>query len=172
MAIGIVVDTSVARAAGRGTQAVEALDAMRKAGLFVVLSPALMEEWQKLRPDSTVPYRSTYAAIWLSSMIARKQWRKRDPEERPLIEAADAIDNEASRREVMKDVHILALVLADDRRLLTTDGALREHLRGIVGTVPDLLRVHWADPQDGLALGWLRNGAPDAEAMQLASLLV
>lgn len=171
MAIGIVVDTSVARAAGQGTQALKALGIMRNTGLVAVLSPALMEEWEKLRPDSTVPYRSHYAATWLSSMFARKQCRRVDPDERQLIEAVDAIADEVSRREVMKDVHILALVLADDRRLLTTDRALRVHLRAIAATVPDLLRVHWADPEDQVALGWLRNGAPDTEALQLASLL-
>lgn len=157
----IVVDASVARAAGRGgggppaPDCVAALDAITRAGLGAAMSRELREEWNK--------HAGLYATQWLKNLVARGRFRF-DPDPKwhmlnvMLSAASDLPGNQPT--EVAKDSHLVTLAMATDRRVLSGDRAQASLLGRIVHLVPDLSQLHWVHPSDMTKL-WLETGAPE-----------
>lgn len=156
-----VVDASVAEAAGRGDPGsappspacVGALDAIAAAGHGVAMSPELKDEWQRHARD--------YARKWLLNMVSRKRLhavRPRWRDQLHLLEVAAELPGHAGR-EVAKDVHIVALAMETDQRVLPLDRRQRALLERCVHELPSLRSLHWANPSESGAEAWIRAGA-------------
>lgn len=167
MAACVVVDSSVARACGRGKlganspapQCVAALKAISGADLRTAMSLELKEEWGR--------HAGEYARRWLSNMIARKRfmfsgavWAGSADLER----AADALSS-SERRAVIKDAHVVALAMSVGRRVLSLDDEQRRLLSKLAPVVTLLKSLHWVNPVRAGAIDWLRAGAAERSAL-------
>ncbi|MCK6507126.1 hypothetical protein L6R53_27785, partial [Myxococcota bacterium] len=163
----VVIDTSVARAASvdGGAPAPACAQALRAIegchSLHVAMSPSLKQEWQR--------HRSLFATQWLGLMIARKRLQALTPVPRTdVLDAAADLPGKRSTA-VSKDLHLVDLAFASDRRILALDDTQRALLCRLVRSVPDLASLHWANPTDDPCVPWLAGGAPDEPALCLRS---
>lgn len=168
----IVVDASVARAAGTGRPdagppspaCVAALDAMsQRQDLRVATSARVKEEWDK--------HARPYAVRWLSTMFSRKRVvvvQEMWPGEVALIDAANELPGKA-HEDVAKDTHMVGLAMLTDRRVVSLDTRQRELLGRLLHAHPGLAGLHWASPSASDTLPWLNSGAPDAPALCLST---
>lgn len=164
----VVVDTSVARAAGTGRAdagppspaCVAALDAIAAhQDLEVATSYRLKQEWQQ--------HARPYSWKWLSTMFSRKRvhvvqdpW----PDEIALIDAANDLPGNA-HEDVAKDTHLVGLAMLTDRRVVSLDVRQRSLLGHLVGAHPQISALHWASPAEPPTLPWLQAGAPETAAL-------
>lgn len=168
----LVVDTSVARAAGqqdsaspRGARCRGCLDLVTSAGHQLVWSPRIREEWHKKRENGSY-YASKYALDWLQLML--KKGRLFRPEEAPSLEDAlrETSTTDKAKIAMVEDVHLIDAALASDRVVLSLDEEVRGCFRAVVDEVEPLRKVAWANPlrDEEAVLEWLRDGAkPQAE---------
>lgn len=165
----IVIDTSVAKAAGRGRPdagppspaCVAAFEAIDAAGLSVAHSTELKQEW--------LVHARPFARKWLASMFARKRVqivREPWPREADLLSAAADLPGD-TEKEVTKDAHLVSLAMQTDRRVVSLDARQRALLKRLVPAIPELGPLHWTDPSDARVVPWLREGAADAPSLQL-----
>lgn len=177
MAYGIVVDTSVARAASHSPDRIArrclaCLDALDDGGHLLVMSAPLREEW--LRIDSDRPtgdwqyYASRYAIAWYTDMVSRRRviWvhPRQSKEFRSRVLAAVDADR---REEAHKDLHLVEAALAADNRVLSSDRRARTLLDGAAETMRELCSILWVDALRDRAAEWLRSGAPDLPEYRL-----
>jgi hypothetical protein len=159
--VAVVVDASVARAAGgagatHGASSAcrDVLLALRDADLRVAMSPPLHDEWRR--------HVSRFTRKWLASMYARRRVLKLTPDPfAPLHAACAELPEGRSRRAIEKDLHLVDAAFAADRRVLSNDGALRHDLQGLATRVTTLRRLLWGDPTEGGCIAWVRAGTPD-----------
>lgn len=162
----IVVDTSVARACGRGhiranspaPQCVAALAAMADGNMRTAMSAALKKEWDT--------HAGEYAKKWLGNMIARKRFSM----VRAPWDGESSVEDEAQglpekkRQAVLKDLHLVSLAMLTDRRVLSLDDSQRELLSLIVSKVISLRKLHWVNPKGAETQRWLLEGACDQQS--------
>jgi hypothetical protein len=169
MTRAIVVDTSVARSAGstkatdsRAEACRDALEAMRKARLHAVLSPALREEYGRQVK------MSKFFRRWLLWMTAQQRIREVDPPpHRPTRRAAQRRLVQDRQQAVEKDLHLVSAALASDRRVISGDDRMRDDLATLAVEVRALVRVHWANPEASGCVTWLSRGALDDRTWML-----
>ena len=149
----IVVDASVARSASvdggpPAPSCAAALTAfLGQPTLTVAMSRELKHEWTR--------HGRLFATQWLSAMIARKRFDPVRPVLRvDLLDAAADLPGKKAT-EVGKDVHLVSLALATDRRVLARDDQQRGLLCRLVAAVPDLATLHWANPVESGTVPWL-----------------
>lgn len=165
---GIVVDTSVARAAGKGRpsanspapECVAVLAMMLERAtcqkdVGVAMSRAMKNEWSKNVGE--------YAVKWLYTMMSRKcvviensEWEGCDG----LVVAAAVLPG-AGQREVQKDAHVVGLAMLTGCRVVSLDDKQRRLLLALCSSVVALKRLHWVSPKDADARDWVRDGAPE-----------
>lgn len=167
----IVVDASVAKAAGTGRpgagppspECVAALEAISQAGLRVVFNAELNREWQK--------HQRPFSTTWLKTMISRKRMevvRENWPGEGELLGAAAQLPGQQPEA-VAKDIHLIGLAMLTDRRVVSLDDAQSRLLRVVLPSIPTIGTVHWASPKANQTVPWLRAGAPEEPALQLGT---
>lgn len=171
---GIVVDASVARAAGETDVPVsrncrDFLDTMRaKADCGCLLTPAVREEWMR--------HASKYGIRWLASMAAGSRVIERSPatdthlRERlelcaEKIASGEPVQTRAVAAALIKDAHLLeaALELAEDgRRIVSLDEKVRRHLRFCAKSDGGFRDVVWVNPNapEERVSDWISSGAP------------
>ena len=162
-----MVDTSVARAAGGrpdagfpSPQCTEVLECIGEYH-FIAMSKALRQEWYK--------HASNYALNWLSEQIGRKRVRLGAPawsEEIPLLEAAQTLEGNGPE-EVRKDLHLIALAMVHDRRVVSNDLRQRTLLGRIPEPPPQLRELMWASVMAGEALPWVKEGCPERDHLRV-----
>lgn len=166
-AVAVVVDASVARAAG-GTDASQAsscacrdvLLALREADLRLAMSPPLDDEWRR--------HASRFTRKWLVGMYARRRVLRLTPDPfAPLHAACAALPEGRSRRAIEKDLHLIDAAFAADRRVLSNDNEVRADLRELASRLTALRRLLWADPTEGGCIAWVGAGMPDAQRYHL-----
>lgn len=165
----IVVDTSIARAAGSegatyptSVNCREFLKAMLDSRHQLVMTPALVEEWRK--------HSSRFAVSWRASMYARKLVSNPKVDTHPDLSdkiAACCLDA-GSREAVIKDYLLIEASLCTDKRISSLDDIVRSHYAAICQTVGELGDILWINPdKDGEATDWLKAGAPNDATRQL-----
>jgi hypothetical protein len=169
--IAIVIDASVAHACGRRGEVLspgisvacaDALQAIKDSGLHAAMSEHLEEEWLR--------HASTFARKWLVQMFSRKRVRRLAsiPLHVGLRRVLPTLPDEGIQRAIEKDLHLIDLALAADRRIISLDERMRMHLGNLTPRVNVLSRVHWANPRHAACLVWLRTGSPDDRELLLA----
>ena len=170
MALRIVVDTDVVRAAGissgAANQAAQVLAAIRAGGFLLAISDELEREWLKKR---TAPkgkwdrYISVFAGEWYTSLHLRGRVTKVaiDQDLGELLLQAVPPSHKRRRRELEKDLPAILTALAADRRLISNNGEERKTLAGTCAKTKRLLAGFlWPYPL-AAALVWLQAGADD-----------
>ncbi|MCB9669057.1 MAG: hypothetical protein H6734_06265 [Alphaproteobacteria bacterium] len=165
----IVVDASVARAAGvgrpdaghPGPAAVAALEAVRDGGHQVVMSAAVREEWLR--------HQRPFAVRWLHQMVGTKRVTSVATEWPGVVDVLDAASvlPGAQPVEIAKDTHLVGLAMVTDRRVVSLDVRQRTLLRDLVPEVPSLAGLYWVSPTEETTGPWLLRGAPEEPALTL-----
>lgn len=163
----IVVDASVARAAGETEHPVsklcrESLDAMISGGHLLAMSQQLEEEWKK--------HASCYAVGWWRLMRSRNRVKTIIQNTSLDQRILNAVDPQAQRI-VRKDLHLVGTALAADKRVISLERRVRRHLHKAAFKIPELQELIWANPanEKEKVPDWLRNGAPDEPHRRLGS---
>ncbi len=164
----LVIDTSVARAAGTTEHQVSAtcrwvLETILEICHKVVATPEVSEEWKA--------HRSRFFATWLASMTARKKVARIAPAQqddlRETIRRLDVSDNVRAAME--KDVRLLGAALATDLTVVSIDEEAHGYFKELAKNTATIRRVVWVNPlrpQDG-TIEWLRTGAAADRQRQL-----
>lgn len=163
----LVIDTSVARAAGardaidtRSKQCRDLLTHILTICHQVVMTPELRDEWQK--------HQSHFTNAWRVAMVARKKMFFVDPpayaELLAQVEATAASDK--LREAMFKDFLLIRAALETDRTIISGDEKARQPFTVAAQTIAELKAVVWVNPhEDHLAvIRWLERGAePEPE---------
>lgn len=164
----LVIDASVARAAGRTDHPISKacrvfLEGVLKICHHLVLTKETSEEWKR--------HQSKFALLWLSSMFARKKV------ERPRVERNDAVRNriqdfEFSENEcvaALKDAHLIEAALETDHTVVSLDETARGLLTRVAQNMKTLQQVVWVNPtkDEEHTTEWLERGAVDEESRRL-----
>ena len=170
MALPIVVDTDVVRAAGissgAANQAAQVLSAIRAGGFIVAISDELESEWLKKRTAPSgewAPYISVLAFNWYTLLhsTGRLTKVKTNPKVGELLLQAVPASHRRRRRELEKDLPAILTALAADRRLISNNRRERKTLAGTCAKTKRLLAGFlWPYPL-AAALVWLEAGAND-----------
>lgn len=166
---GVVVDASVARAAGgpdrsnpNSTSNTRFLTTMTESSCILVMTREVSQEWEK--------HQSLFSRKWRNMMVAKKLFRPLNVKDlQPLdatIEAcrfAKTPEQDGRRRNaLMKDKHLLEAALASDNRIASCDDNAREPAKQLAKSCPPVRNILWIDPTnaDEYPLSWLQQGAP------------
>lgn len=175
MGYAIVIDASVARAAGESGKPEPSacratLLAMLTHNHKVAMSVSLRGEWMKPRPDTHSPYATAFALRWLTQMQSQRR----------VIDITSSPDSEALRNRciaaldqnpqtktsapaVAKDFHLVDLALQTDRRVVSLDRKIVTHLALLKDSTPEICPIMWLHPVQHDAAEWLRNGGFEDE---------
>lgn len=176
----IVVDTSVARAAGTAQNSIsiccrETLDTLDKAGHRLAMSDPLWGEWDKRvlgrRERHWDRYASLYTMRWFVLMKSRGRvvWVQLplDPSfQKRVIEAVKEVHSQMVER-VKKDIHLVETALATDNRIVALDAYARIDFRELAKKLIELRDILWLNPNEDDVPVWLRAGAPDEPSVRL-----
>jgi hypothetical protein len=165
--IAIVVDSSVARSSGQPTaidpvaracrEAILELDA---AGLCIVMTSAIQQEWKK--------HQSNFARRWLLGMYAQRRVVRLIPiEDVAVREGVSACQDSKAAAEMTKDLLLVDAALATSSRIISRDARARECFRGLVSSVRKLKRLHWVSPAQPDCVPWLAAMAPERHDLTL-----
>jgi hypothetical protein len=63
---------------------------------------------------------------------------------------------------IEKDRHLIEAALATDKRVVSIDERVRQHLRTHARNLPEILSLCWSNPAlpDEKCIAWLESGAP------------
>lgn len=170
MGYAIVVDVSIAFAAGESQslsacKCREILDCISIYGHKLAFSKPIQDEWFKIKSESgrqSNPYASRYSLQWLYKMKSERRvvWIEIDDQDEmtgKIIDCALLHD----RRQIQKDVHLVATALASDKRVLSCDDKIRKHFQKIGATIRVLCEILWLNPINMPAAKWMADGAPN-----------
>jgi len=165
----IVIDTNIVRGASsnENNMFTEILLAFRANGHLVAMSAPLLDEWFKVRADSTRQweyYISFFASQWLAEMNSRQRVKRYDLDF-ALEEQVLAKVHPARVKEVQKDMHLVLTALAADKRIISDDRRERRDLQEAGERFPMLCGLVWP-PLDQVC-DWLANGAQKKAAFIL-----
>jgi hypothetical protein len=163
-----VIDASVARAAGNqeatpSRECTDFLEALRGSKHRVAVSTPLLEEWHR--------HQTRFAAAWLRSMYARRRVDSVEVEQDTSLR--ESLQQAAPRARIvailLKDVHLIEVALAVDRRVTTLDEEARRHFGQAAQVVRVLRNICWVNPAHSAehAVEWLRAGAPSEKHRML-----
>jgi hypothetical protein len=166
--VAIVVDSSVARSSGQATaidpvsracrQAILELEA---AGLNVVMTVAIQEEWRR--------HQSSFARRWLLGMYARRRVVRCAPlEDSSLRNGVSASDAKAAAT-MTKDLLLVEAARVTSNRIISRDVRARECFRDLVHSVRNLQWIHWVSPSQPECVPWLSAKAPTVHDLTLGA---
>jgi ABC-type iron transport system FetAB ATPase subunit len=162
---GIVIDASIAKAAGRSEHPTSStsrvfLEEIRRICHSLVLSDDLMLEWK---------HRASFLAReWLASMFARKKVKRLrlvpDKTFKERISTTTGSDKE--RAAMLKDLHLIEAAIHISAPVASLDETVRALFHHASQHVLGLRAVVWVNlsKEQETALVWLENGAPNEAA--------
>lgn len=175
----LVINTSIVRAAGESNHPTsqkcrDTLDAVERGLYRIAMCRELEEEWRRRaprRPSNAWPfYASKRAMDWYTRMKRRRKvlWINL-PQDSPLRHRV-SVQAQAlwpGIKQVEKDLFLIELALAADRRVISLNSEERDRFSQIAKDVPDLAKILWLNPAKEDVPEWLRNGAPDEPQYRL-----
>jgi hypothetical protein len=175
MARRLVVDTSIARAAGTKEHPTSIncrafLQAMLDTGHKVVITDSILREWTE--------HKSGYSTTWLAAMIGKRRVLKvsEDPARRMLFLArlySGSIDP-PQRKAIEKDAFLILAAWEADEIVSSCDERVRRMLATHIGELgEDVGRIVWVNPNVPAedVVPWLKAGARTEEARKLRRYL-
>jgi hypothetical protein len=163
----IVIDTSIARSAGKTEHPVsrscrEFLEQILSICHHAVMTPDIRREWKK--------HRSRFTATWLASMTARKKVRVVLPtaDASVLEKLKKAQMGEKNEAAILKDVLLVEAALATDSVVASLEKEVRSLLSAFSKQWGQIKTVAWVNPakDEDTAIAWLSSGAlPEKERL-------
>lgn len=158
----LVIDASVARAAGRenaidptSVYCRDFLKAVRTICHQIVMTQEIGEEWQR--------HQSSFARQWLLSMAARRKvYRLGDVLDNDLRGRIERVaSSERATEAIRKDLHLIEAAMATDRVVISLDDTARGLFAMTAQGVGELRHVAWVDPNraEEQPILWLENAA-------------
>ena len=169
----LVIDASVARAAGRGSEARtenkkhcrDFLQEVLSICHHMAMTPEVLEEWKK--------HESNFARKWRTSMVARRKHRRGQP---PIGKARTkailaTAESQKQADAMAKDLRLIEAALLSDRIVISCDEEARKLFRRAASTVPALRCIVWVNPttEPTQVIDWLRRGAPAESGLLLGT---
>jgi len=165
----LVIDTSVARAAGTeesvhptGRRCCEFLTAVKRICHRVVMTPGLIREWDQ--------NQSSFARNWRQQMISRRKYVMLDIEPgdslRDTIGMLQSTEGEIAK--MQKDRVLIEAAIASDSSIVSLDESARRLFVLASSAMAMLNRIVWVNPDrdDEQPIHWLKRGAkPDRRRM-------
>jgi len=141
----------------------QVLDAMTTGQHRVVLSKTQYWEWQK--------HQSGFAKNWLARMMGKKLYVVLNPEaDSGLTDRIYRLEcTEKTRKEMLKDVHLLESALATDHAVVSQE----TNVLALFTTHTEALgiprAVAWVNPAENVTacITWIENGAPVEKARSI-----
>lgn len=166
----LVIDTDIVSSAGderakdkRSARCRDFLIAVKSAGHRIVLTDAILEEWNR--------HRSAFARKWLISMFAhRKVDRLVVPADDKLrLMIVRATDSNAKQEAMLKDIHLIEAALNADKIVFSIDETAKGYFREATQSIIILRQIAWINPclYESCFL-WLQDGAESVEEHILA----
>jgi hypothetical protein len=165
----LVIDTSVARAAGTeesthptGRNCREFLKAVLRVCHRLVMTGDLAEEWAK--------HQSSFTRKWRVQMFARKkQVSLETPPDASLDDVIGKLDvTHAERERMRKDCLLIEAALGSDKSVVSLEESVRELFAAASKTVRRLRQIVWVNPDrnQDQPVQWLQQGAePERKRM-------
>ncbi|MDR2704418.1 MAG: hypothetical protein LBC02_01440 [Planctomycetaceae bacterium] len=175
----LVIDTSIARAAGKdktGTDKIDPSTVCSRQLLEVILNNAykiavskeLKEEWK-----SWYGYYSSYASKWYAEIVKRDRLTiVGNVENDQLRSAILETTKQPSIKEAMKkDFFLLEMALATDQIVLSRDKKIRKYFKHAAVLIDEIKKILWANPDlsEEEVILWIKKGAPFEKKRQLGS---
>jgi predicted ABC-class ATPase len=143
----LVVDASVARAAGSinsaalvGQKCRHTLQEIANSSHKVFFSSAIRDEWNL--------HQSNFSRTWRANMIARRRVVLKEPNSlallRNLVESSSV--DERIKQGINKDLHLIEAAIFADKRLITLDEKLKDHMQLAVATSFEFRQLIWFLP--------------------------
>ncbi|NER36048.1 MAG: hypothetical protein F6J93_19035 [Oscillatoria sp. SIO1A7] len=166
----LVIDASVARAAGRenatnptAKNCRDFLKVVRELRHIIVMTPDIKEEWNK--------HQSLFARRWRSSMVAQKQLEYRTDilTNNELWDVCDRLaETDNQRQEMFKDLRLLEAALVTDKIVISLDdNTARRFFSRAARELEAIADIVWVNPnnvEEEQPIAWLENGAePEKE---------
>lgn len=184
MGYAIVIDISVARAASKSGKpnpeaCRRALSAISSFDHRVAMSKPVYNEWIKTehRPNGQPrTYASLLAIQWLTDMRSSGRVNDIVIEDNSQLRqrCLQGIQNNPrsanSAAPVAKDFHLVETALHSDKRVLSLDDKMFNHLAHLFDIANEVCAVLWVNPVSNPAEEWLRNGAPDVSKYHVCKL--
>lgn len=167
----VVIDTSIAQAAGEKSESENAqsyrcrmtLMAIRDSKLHVDMSPDLLQEWKS--------HRSNLTSTWLTSMHGRKRvdWLVINDNCNLSGRVPATLSTPNEKKAVLEDMHLILCAFSSGKRVLSLDEAVRGLLRVAARSIRELEDIMWANPcLEGDAVeGWISAEAPRQAVREL-----
>lgn len=165
---GIVIDASIAQAAGRREHPTSSrsrvfLEELRRICHGFTVTDTLMAEWKT--------HASSLAREWLASMWARRKVYRLAivADDELTTEVGDSTRHEKDRDGMLKDLHLIQAALGANSPVASMDEAARRSFRRAAQTVRRLRAVVWVNPTLDAddCVPWLENGAPDEDRRRI-----
>jgi predicted nucleic acid-binding protein len=157
---GIVIDASIAKAAGRHDHPVSSgsrrfLEEVRRICHSFVATDVLLTEWKN--------HASSLALDWLRSMFARRKVDRLHPvpNEGFHTKISGTAPTEGESAQMLKDVHLVEAALEGGSPIASLDERARDSFSAASRAVASLRAVVWVNPSkdEENVLEWLRSGA-------------
>lgn len=168
----IVVDASVARAAGTSENPVssrsrEFLQAMLRICHRVVMTPEIQREWRQ--------HQSNFSMAWLGAMQRRRKVEAaavdatRQGELVAAVLRSDLGTTQQAAAE--KDCLLVSAAWATDGIVASNDDKVRTLLGKLASATPEIARIVWVSPTDPdeTSVLWLEAGARDEARRRLGA---
>jgi hypothetical protein len=182
----LIIDASIARAAGREKPADiipkettvltpincrEILDAVRKLGFRIMMTPEIEQEWNKHQGSFATGWR---AAMRTARKIDRRASCRREDLRSAILKIAGqkigtiTMTNEVCRI-MLKDCHLLEAALATDKIIIAVDEKARKPMKITAQVIEDIQLIVWVNPDkaEEEAIAWLEGGAEPEPHRQL-----
>lgn len=176
MPYAIVIDASLARAAGQSSDrvalaCVDALDAVLKYGHSLAMSEKSRDEWLKSRSrhgESYSQYASMYAFQWWASMVSMRRvvWIELDQASEIRQRILESV-TEQDKTQVEKDLYLIESAYVSSSRVLSLDDRIRRHFSSLGYAVPEVCTILWLNPTSTPVSSWLERDAPDEAQYRL-----
>jgi hypothetical protein len=170
----LVIDADIAQSAGGGNaiypvpkQCRDFLTEVLKTGHRMVMTPALLSEWEA--------HESSFTRSWRTQMVSRKQVQR-------FGYAGNDITDENLRNDInqyapdsgacqamLKDVHLIEAALAAEQIVTSQDERVRSHFKVMSQPIVKLRPIVWVNPTiaQETCIEWLRQSAPPDDERKL-----
>jgi len=164
----LVIDASVARAAGRADNPVsrlsrQFLENVLKICHRLVLTSEIAGEWKR--------HRSRFTYHWYAAMVARRKvvrrLQRRDPEFQSRLGETALADK--AREAARKDLPLVEAALSSDRVVVSLDDEARNLFSQLSSVATELRGLMWVNPvrESESLTDWLRRGRRPVRHWQL-----
>ncbi len=140
----VVIDASIARSCGETEDPVSRLSRKLLEEIYNRKSKLILHKDLKREYEN---HASNFFIKWQSSMIAKKQFSVcQECELEELRDVIQAIDSPKTKRELIKDVHLVEIAIENDKIIFSRDDNAKNYFFGISNEYTPIKTLMWNNP--------------------------